>query len=385
MLHVKSHGTVDSEDAASKIIRGDNMHVMRHLAANGWESMVDCVVIDPPYNVKKSFTHYTDNERSDTWLSDMTERLGVIRTLLKQSGTLWIVISDHECHYLKVALDGIFGRKNFIADCAWQKMTTLHNHSQYISKSYDHVLVYAKSKDHVRIRHFDRTPSMDKPYKNPDDDPRGPWKYDGFTAPLSSSEKIIGNAKFVYPIKGKNGEDIWPPPGKCWKKGPSSAEKMREDGSLHVTEKTVRKKTYLSEVRKGKVPSTFWDGGTYGTNARATRELAALFGTDNIFHTPKPEELIRKILTMATDTGQTVMDCYLGSGTTAAVCHKMGRRYIGIEIGDHFNTHCIPRLVKVIAGEQGGISASVEWKGGGGFVEYLWTTGSQTDPNHPED
>lgn len=375
--HIKNHGTVDNEATSSKIIHGDNKHVMNHLASHGWESSIDCVIIDPPYNVKTTFKHYKDRESSDAWLSDITSTIQIIRRLLKQSGTLWVIISDHECHYLKVALDGIFGRQNFIADCAWQKMISLHNHTKYISKSYDHVLVYAKSKEHVRIRHFDRTPSMDKPYKNPDNDPRGPWKYESFTAPLlgahgDSYPDSGGKPQFIYPIKGTSGRDIWPASGRCWKTHQSRAEEMRQEGTLHVTDKTVRQKVFLSDVRGGKTPSTFWDGATFGTNSNAKKEIVSLFGEHNIFQTPKPEELIRRIVTMATDKKQVVLDCYLGSGTTTAVCHKMERRYIGIEIGDHCKTHCIPRLIKVIGGEQGGVSKSVEWKGGGGFAEYQW-------------
>lgn len=363
-------------DSRNMIVKGDNIQVLKDLVTMGLKEQVDCIVIDPPYNVRSTFEHYVDNKDSSDWLTFMRERLDICKDLMSKHGTLWVIISDHECHYLKVMLDDLFGRKNFVADCAWQKMVSTHNHTKYLSKSYDHVLVYAKDKTSLKIRGFKRSSKMNAAYKNPDNDPKGPWKLEGITAPLlgmggKEYRESNGKEDFVYEIQQPDGTVIFPKQGRCWKTKKEEMDKLIAEGRVCFSKNGIpRMKVYLSDVRQEKVPCTFWPGAEFGTNSNAKKEVQRLFGEHHIFQTPKPERLLERILTMATDEGSMVLDCFAGSGTTLAVAHKMKRRYIGIEIGDHCETLCVHRLKKVIEGEQGGISALVDWKGGGGYVYY---------------
>jgi len=376
MLVEKTRICSKEEDPVNLLIKGDNLKVLQDLLDMGWEERVDCVVIDPPYNTKMTFEHYSDKMVSSEWLEFMRERLLLLRKLMAKTGTLWVIIGDHECHYLKVMMDEVFGRNNFIADCVWKRMAGAHNHTKYISKTTDHILVYAKTKANVRIRNLERTEKMDAQYKNPDNDPRGPWKPDAITAALMGSQGDSyhskgGKSDFVYEIIAPNGEKMLPPPGRCWRYAKSRMMEMMKSGRVTFTKngKPVSK-TFLSEVRDGKVATTIWSSEEFGTNAKAKQEILDLFEDASVFQTPKPERLIERILTMAGKKGDVVLDCFAGSGTTLAVAHKMQRAYIGVEMGDHCQTLCLERLRKVIAGEQGGVSKDVGWKGGGG-VKYF--------------
>jgi adenine-specific DNA-methyltransferase len=371
--------TVGNNESHNMLVKGDNVKVLRDLLNEGLAGKIDCMVIDPPYNVRSTFEHYVDNKDSSEWIGFMRERLDLAKQLISKHGTLWVIISDHECHYLKVMLDDLFGRKNFIADCAWQKMPSTHNHTKYLSKSYDHVLVYGKDKTSVKIRGFKRSDKMNAAYKNPDNDPKGPWKLEGITAPLlgmggSEYKENNGKENFVYEIQQPgSAKGIFPIQGRCWKTKKEEMDKLISDGKVCFSKNGIpRMKVYLSDVRQEKVPGTFWPGDEFGTNSKAKKEVQRLFGEHHVFQTPKPERLLERILTMATDEGSMVLDCFAGSGTTMAVAHKMRRRYIGIEIGDQCETLCAQRLKKVIEGEQGGISTLVDWKGGGGFTYYVY-------------
>ncbi|AHG77626.1 site-specific DNA-methyltransferase [Mannheimia varigena] len=327
-----------------------------------YSGQVKCIFIDPPYNTKSAFTHYDDNLEHSVWLSMMYPRFEILRDLLAEDGSIWITLDDNESHYLKIMLDEIFGRKNFVANVVWEKKFSPQNDAKWLSDNHDHILCYAKNKEKWRPNLLSRTADMDLRYKNPDNDPRGVW----------TSSDLTAQDPFEYGLY-----EIISPSGKVFVAGNNrhwiySKEKMQElitDNRVWFGKKGTNKprlKKFLSDVKQGTTALTIWKHSEVGNNQDAKKEIKS-FNADNVFDTPKPEKLIQRILTLATSENDLVLDSFLGSGTTAAVAHKMNRRYIGIEIGEHAKTHVVPRLKKVIEGEQGGISKAVGWQGGGSF------------------
>ncbi|MGR9015141.1 MAG: site-specific DNA-methyltransferase, partial [Gammaproteobacteria bacterium] len=300
------------------------------------------------------------------WLSLMRDRLEAIRTLLAEDGSLWITIDDNEAHYLKVLCDEIFGRSNFVANVLWQKRFAPNSTAQYISDSHDHVLLYAKEKAKWKRKLLPREEKHNQSYKNPDNDPRGPWTSGDMSARNSYSAGI-------YPITTPSGRQIpGPPKGMYWRISFEKFQEMDNDKRIwwgKNGENVPRIKRFLAEVMEGIVPQSIWLHDEVGHTQEAKKEVMAVVpGAENVFQTPKPERLIRRILELSTNPDDLVLDSFAGSGTTGAVAQKMGRRWIMVELGDHCKTHIVPRLKKVIDGEdQGGISKAVNWQGGGGF------------------
>lgn len=347
------------------VIQGDNLLALRALMPL-YAGRVKCIFIDPPYNTQSAFEHYDDKLEHSQWLSMMYPRLVLLRDLLSENGSIWITIDDNESHYLKVLMDEVFGRKNFIANIVWQKKYAVKSDSEFLSESHDHILIYAKSKIKINLNRLPRTDSQDARYKNQDNDPRGPWT----SGPLQRNE---ARDYAIYPIFSPTGKEHWPPKGTSWRYTKDKLSELISENRIWfgATGNNVpRLKRFLNEVSDTIPATTWWDYAESGHNDEARREAKLLQDDDNLFSTPKPERILKKIITMGSNPGDLVLDSFLGSGTTAAVAHKMGRRYIGIEMGEHAKTHCIPRLQKVIEGEQGGISQSVEWQGGGGFGFY---------------
>ena len=358
-------GAGDS-DAGNMLIRGDNLDALKALLPF-YAGQVKCIYIDPPYNTKSAFEHYDDNLEHARWLAMIYPRLVLLRELLAEDGSVWVSIDDHEGHYLKVLLDELFGRSNFVAHIVWQRTHTRENRTD-ISDVHDTVLVYAKNRDRWGLVRNPLPASEEQlaRYQNLDNDPRGPWA----SLPAhAKAEKGRRQAQF-FTVTTPSGRKVDPPSGRCWLYTESRFREMVEDNRIWFGEKGTnvpRVKKFLSEVQTGLVPSTWWPYQEVGTTGRAKAEITALFPGDVPFSTPKPEQLVERVLHVGSNPGDLVLDSFLGSGTTAAVAHKMGRRYIGIEMGDHAATHCQPRLKKVIEGEQGGISEAIGWKGGGGF------------------
>lgn len=350
-------------DTSNLVIQGDNLEALKALLPF-YAGRVKCVYIDPPYNTRSAFEHYDDNLEHATWLSMMWPRLELLRELLAQDGSIWVSIDDNEAHYLKVLCDEIFGRANFVANVVWQKRTSPEARL-LLGTAHDDILVYAKNGPSLALNKLLRSADQAKNFKNPDNDPRGAWASSDFTAQGWRPNQM-------YKITSPTGVVFDPPPGRCWGNIESAFEKLRaenriwfgKDGSARP-----RVKTFLSE-QEGVSAWTWWTNSEVGHNQEAKKEIINLFGAESAFDTPKPERLLERILHIATNPGDIVLDSFLGSGTTAAVAHKMGRRYIGIEMGDHAVTHCVPRLRKVIEGESGGISEAVGWTGGGGFRFY---------------
>lgn len=358
---VSQHGTGTADNL---LIQGDNLEALKALLPF-YRGQVKCIFIDPPYNTKSAFEHYDDNLEHSQWLSMMLPRLQLLRDLLRDDGSIWVTIDDNEGHYLKVLMDEVFGRRNFVANVVWQKKYTVANDAKWLSDSHDHVLVFARNKESWRPLRLARTNEMNERYRNPDNHPRGDWKATPLYAKRTGSEK---EQAFVF--RFKNGFEWSPPRGSSPRFPVESLRAMDANDEIWFGadgKAGPSRKTFLADLlSEGPPSSTIWLHGETGHNHEAREEVKAA-NPDVPFGTPKPERLIKRVLELATNPNDLVLDSFLGSGTTAAVAHKMGRRWIGIEMGDHAVTHCLPRLQKVIAGEQGGISQAVGWQGGGGM------------------
>ena len=413
----KSYGDPSSENM---LIHGDNLIALQALQQD-FAGKIKCIYIDPPYNTGSAFEHYDDNLEHSTWLNLMRPRLVLLWNLLAVDGSLWISIDDNEEAYLKVLCDELFGRSHFVSNIAWQRTYSTRNDAKGIVNEVEHILVYSRDESWQPNR-LPRTAKMNKKYKNPDGD-IGPWRSDNAYAADANTHQGM-----VYAIQHPfTGEMLYPTISSHWR---YSQEEMlshmngwcpyelkelddedRRAEICGVSASAVRKgvkaivlslpldeskekanvvlkkgpwpkfffskngkggiarKTYLSAV--GDVPPTnLFEHKDVGHTDEAKKEILKLFG-NSPFATPKPERLIAQILTLASNPGDLILDSFLGSGTTAAVAHKMGRRYIGIEMGSHAYTHCKVRLDKVVSGEDtGGITKTSGWKSGGGYHFY---------------
>ncbi len=278
-------------------------------------------------------------------------------------------------------MDEIFGRGCFISDIAWKRRDGAPN-DRKIGSTYDHVLVFAKSRAGTSKKTLaeeafnlmERTEKADSQYRLYEEpfgfDERGPFRKVDSTGNAKGGRFV---ESLMYPVKNPfTGKEVFPRKGRCWVYHKEEMLAMVADRRFFWGKKgtagTPMRKLFKTEAKAGMSAPTIWDD--VGLNQHAAREVELLFGEKASFETPKPESLMKRILQIATNPGDLVLDSFLGSGTTAAVAHKMARRYIGIEMGDHAMSHCVPRVHKVIDGEQGGISEAVEWKGGGGFRFY---------------
>ncbi len=349
------------------LIQGDNLEALKALLPV-YAGQVKCIFIDPPYNTGSAFEHYDDNLEHSTWLSLMYPRLELLRELLSEDGSIWVTIDDNEGHYLKVVMDEVFGRGNFVANVVWEKSDSPKMDSQFFSTRHDHVFLYAKQKSQFVVNRI--SGEVQKHYNRVDQSGR---RY--YTKPLRAmggqGETRESRPTLYFPLKAPDGSDVFP--------------KLQNglDGAWRWSEPKINTEADRIDWvngRKGWVPyfriyaetslrppETIWNHPDVGSNRTSKAEVKKILPGNLTFGTPKPERLITRVLEIATNPTDLVLDSFLGSGTTAAVAHKMGRRYIGIEMGEHAVTHCAPRLRKVIEGEQGGISEAVGWKGGGGF------------------
>ena len=347
------------------LIHGDNLLALKALEQD-YAGQVKCIYIDPPYNTGNAFEQYDDGIEHSIWLGLIKERLIILRNLLANDGSIWISIDDDEQAYLKVLMDEVFGRQNFVNNVIWEKKYSPANDAKWLSDSHDFIIVYAKNKEIWRPNLLPRSDEMNSRYKNPDNDPRGPWKTADFSVRTY-------NANCDYPITLPSGRVVTPPESRAWVSNKERFEELVADNRIWFGKdgnNVPAVKKFLSEVKQGMTAMTIWKFTEVGHNQDAKKEVKQ-FNSESVFATPKPERLIERILTLGSNEGDIVLDSFLGSGTTAAVAQKMGRRYIGIELGNHAYTHCYPRLKKVTDGtDQGGISKAVNWKGGGGFRFY---------------
>jgi adenine-specific DNA-methyltransferase len=360
------HRITENDLFDNRLIFGDNLLALKALEQE-FSGRIKCVFIDPPYNTGSAFEQYDDNLEHSIWLSLMRDRLAIIRNLLSDDGSLWITIDDNECHYLKIVGDEIFGRANFVATCVWEKDKGGRGDAD-ISISHDNILIFAKNRNlWSRSRNLlPRTETQLGRFRNPDNDPRGSWRQGDDGTAKSGTEKQR------FPVALPSGRIVVPPPGRFWAFSQSTLEAARSEGRVYFGADGDRLpiiKRYLTEVREGVAPRTWWSADEVGTNQQAKRDhLNKLLMDVEPFATPKPETLIQRVLTIASNPGDWVLDSFAGSGTTGAVAQKMGRRWIMIEVKEHIHSHIMPRLKKVINGDDpGGATALTEWKGGGGF------------------
>lgn len=364
--HAK-HRVTGKDIFDNRLIFGDNLLALKALEKE-FTGKIKCIYIDPPYNTGSAFEHYDDGIEHSLWLSLMRERIEILWRLLDQQiGSLWVSIDDREMAYLKVLLDEVCGRMNFVATNVWQKRYSRENR-EAIGDAHEYILVYAtdpmafkEARNLIPLQE-----KQTKQYSNPDNDPRGPWQSVSLLAQGYRPNQM-------YEIIALNGKRHSPPAGNCWKIIKSEYDKLVTDNRVffgHDGNGVPRRKEFLSKS-KGLVPWTWWTHEEVGHTGESKNEANILFGADVSFGTPKPERLIKRIIEISSSVGDLVLDSFAGSGTTGAVAHKMGRRWIMVELGEHCHTHIIPRLKKVIDGEdQGGITKAVNWKGGGGFRYY---------------
>ncbi len=354
----------------NRLIFGDNLLALRALEQD-FAGKVKCICIDPPYNTGSAFEHYDDGVEHSVWLSLTRDRLVILRTLLAQHGSIWITLDDGEAHYCKVLCDEVFGRQNFIADVIWEKSDSPRMDAQFFSVRHDHVLVYAKDKKFLQLSKLPEEGELAAHYDKVDETGR-PYYLKPLRA-MGGDDSREARPTLFFEMSAPDGTVVLP---------------LRKDGSdgrwRWGKERTIKDRALIEWVkgRNGwtpyyriygdgdlaRPPETIWTHSDCGSNRTSKAEIKGLFGDANSFDTPKPEKLIQRILQLSTGKGDIVLDSFAGSGTTGAVAHKMGRRWIMVELGEHCHTHIIPRLRKVIDGEdQGGITKETNWKGGGGF------------------
>lgn len=345
------------------LIKGDNLLALKALEAK-YTGKVKCIFIDPPYNTGSAVFGYEDGLEHSVWLSLMKPRIELLRKLLSDDGSLWIVINDEEGHYLKVLCDEVFGRKNFVTCVCWKHSDNSNNNVLKFSEDHNYLLVYGKSPTWRPA--FLNDPSKRSHFKNLDNDPRGPW-FDG--NPLNNPAL---RPNLQYTVTSPTGYKI-PHPPNGWRWSRETLDEKIASGEIRFTQdgKALRRRTYLQDM-KGLPPSSLWDNvDETGHTRQAKYELKNLFPerkTTDLFTTPKPEKLIKRVLELSTDPGDLVLDSFSGSGTTGAVAHKMGRRWIMVELGDHADDHIVPRLNKVVDGnDPGGVTEATDWQGGGGY------------------
>ena len=361
-ISVEEETGITFNDDDNLIIKGNNLIALASLLKR-YEGKVKCIYIDPPYNTQNDSFNYNDSFNHSTWLTFMKNRLELARKLLREDGTIWISCDDHESHYLKVLADDIFNRDNFVNTVIWEKKFAPQNDAKWLSDNHDFILLYAKNKDIWRPNLLPRSAEMNVRYKNPDNDPRGVWQSGDLSVKTYS-------ANSDYPITTPSGRVVNPPQGYCWRLSKERFAEFVADNRIWFGEdgnNTPRIKRFLSEVKQGMTAMTIWKYTEVGHTQDAMKEVKAI-NSVSVFGTPKPERLIEHILTLATNEGDLVFDSFVGSGTTAAVAHKMGRRYIGVEQMDYIQDITVERLKKVLEGEQGGISKAQNWHGGGSFV-----------------
>lgn len=354
----------------NKLIFGDNLLALKALEQD-YAGKVKCVFIDPPYNTGSAFTHYDDGIEHSLWLSLIRDRIEIIRTLLSADGSLWITIDDNEAHYLKVLCDEIFGRKNFVSNLIWQKKFSPQNDAKFISSQHDHILVYAKNKEQFVINKLFDDNKVDRS-RNLDGDERGSWKSVDYTCNKNKTER----PNLYYPIKQPNtGEEILPKETAVWRFSRDRHEANVAEGLVYWGKDGKNsvprfKKFTDANITVGSVPTSIWFHQDVGNTQDAKKEQIK-FNELDPFATPKPEKLLQRILEIATNQGDLVLDSFAGSGTTGAVAHKMGRRWIMVELGEHCYTHVLPRLKRVVNGDDmAGVTVSLDWHGGGGFRYY---------------
>lgn len=354
----KKRGLSEDTITDNLLIKGNNLLTL-HSLKKEFAGKIKLIYIDPPYNTGNDGFAYNDNFNHSSWLTFMKNRLEIARELLREDGAIFVQCDDNEQAYLKVLMDEIFGRENFIGCVVWKRKRGRDNSARWLSRTHEYFLIFAKTKENLNFNLVELDDTTKKAYKNPDNDPRGNWR-------LLACWARGTQGGVEYEFTSKSGIYF---SKRLWLFSKANLEKMDNENRLVIKGDNIYRKLFLTE-NTGQVVETIWDNIEETSNAaNAADEIKVLFGSI-IFSTPKPELFIKRILEIASNSSDIILDYHLGSGTTAAVAHKMNRQYIGVEQMDYIKTVSVERLKKVIEGEQGGISKSVDWQGGGSFV-YL--------------
>ena len=362
------HRVSENDIFDNRLIFGDNLLALKALEKD-YRGKIKCVCIDPPYNTGSAFEHYDDGIEHSIWLTLIRERMELLWSMLTPDGSLWVSIDDREMPYLRLVLDEIAGRSSFLACNVWQKRYSRENR-EAIGDVHEYILVYVKDRITFKAQRnkIPISESQSKVYRNPNNDPNGRWR----SIPMTAQAGRATSEQF-YEITTPSGRKLTPPKGRCWGIAQRTYEKLLSEGRIYFGKDGDSQPNiirYLSEV-DGVAPWTWWPSEEVGHTDESKKEQYELFGKQDAFDTPKPERLIERILHIATNPGDLILDSFAGSGTTGAVAHKMGRKWIMVELGEHCHTHIIPRLRKVVNGEdKGGITEACNWKGGGGFRYY---------------
>lgn len=353
-------------DAHANVLAvGDGLDVLAALTSQ--TSVLDggirLVYIDPPFNTQVNFRQYNDTMQRPMWLSMIHDRLTALRPLLAEDASVWVHLDDAEVHRARAVMDEVFGDKAFVASVVWQKKTTRDSRAAF-SSNHDTVLVYAPSGPKKWKTSRNLLVKDDAHLQNRDDDPRGPWSDAPFTAPGYRKAQ-------QYDIVTPTGQLLRPPRGRSWYATEPTYRDLLRDGRIWFPkggDGSPRLKLFAHQLR-GLVPFTVWGATDTGTNDDAKRHLMALFPEVEVFDTPKPESLLERIIHIATNPGELVVDIFGGSGTTATVAHKMGRRWVVAERNAQtVLDFLLPRLERVVGGtDPGGVTESTSWEGGGRF------------------
>jgi adenine-specific DNA-methyltransferase len=371
--HAK-HRVTENDLFDNRLIFGDNLLALKALEQE-FTGKIKCICIDPPYNTGSAFTHYDDGVEHSLWLSLMRDRLELLRRLLTEDGSIWVILDDNEGHYCKVMMDEVFGRENFLGTVIWEKSDSPRMDAEFFSSRHDYIFAYARNKTSVKFLRIEENDAPPEHYSKTDEKGR---RY--YTKPLRAmggqgdSREARPNLYFkltapdgteVYPKKQDGTDGAW-----RWSPEKCEDEKSRIDWVQGRKGWTPYFRIYAENLR-GRPAETIWTHTEVGSNRTSKAEVKATVPNEDPFGTPKPERLLKRIFDIATQAGDWVLDSFGGSGTTGAVAHKMGRRWIMVELEETCHTHIIPRLKKVIDGEDsGGITEAVDWKGGGGFRYY---------------
>ena len=355
------------------LIHGDNLLALKALEAE-YAGKVKCVYIDPPYNTGSAFAHYDDGIEHSLWLSLMRDRLEIIRSLLSTDGSIFVQVDDNEGHYLKVVCDEIFGRSNFIASFIWRKVDSPNDNKVPVTPDHEFIFGYAKDSSALRLQQKPDDSLIDA-YRGPDE--HGRYYRDRLLRKNGKNSLRSDRPSMYFGIIAPNGKEIFPVHDDArearWAHGKDSVKSLIEKNELiwknrgdEINENWI---PYTREYAPD-VPTrpyfTIWND--LPTTRQSKAHQKELYGSGNEFSTPKPEALVERIFQLATNPGDLVLDSFAGSGTTGAVAHKMGRRWIMVELGEHAHTHIVPRLTKVIDGtDKGGVTEATGWQGGGGF------------------
>lgn len=357
------------------IIKGNNLLAL-HTLKEEFAGKVKLIYIDPPYNTGNDGFNYNDKFNHSTWMTFVYNRLKVAHLLLNNQGLICVQITDAELAYLKILLDEVFGRNNFIETVIWKKRNGPPN-DKTIGSVHEYILLYAKSKPDVKLFLKPRNVEQLSRYKNPDNHPKGKWTSGDLMANVKGGRFV---KSLSYPIVNPNTkEEHLPSSNGNWRFNKNDMQTLINNNEIYWGEDgkgRPKLKRFLNDVKAGVSFSTIWQDGYYSHTG--TTELRNLFPIGNVFDTPKPEKLIEQIILLGSAKEDIILDYHLGSGTTCAVAHKMNRQYIGIEQMDYIQTVAVKRLKIVIDGDQGGISKEINWNGGGDFVYFELKKYNQT-------